>query len=265
MNNFQYHRPASLAEAADLLESSSGEAALLAGGQSLLPIMKLDLAEPAHLISVSGLAELQGIREVDGALEVGAATTHAQVSDSDVVGRMIPALADLAGSIGDPQVRNLGTLGGSIAHADPAADYPAALVGLDATVVTDRREITADDFFLGMFTSALEEGEIVVSVRFPVVAAAAYSKFPNPASKYAVVGVFVARSDDQVRVAVTGAGPSVFRAAALEGALAANFAPQAIEGVTVESGDLLDDGDASAEYRAHLVGVLAKRAVVACG
>ena len=262
MNDFQYHRPASLAEAADLLSSASGEATLLAGGQSLLPIMKLDLAEPAHLVSVSGLTELSGIREVDGVLEIGAASTHAEVHESEVVRGAIPALADLAGRIGDPQVRNRGTLGGSIAHADPAADYPAAIVGLSATVVTNRREIAADDFFQGMFATALDEGEIIVTVRFLIPDAAAYTKFPNPASKYAVVGVLVARTGDAVRVAVTGAGPSVFRAGDLENALQADFRVEAVGSVAADG--LLDDGDASAEYRAHLVGVLTKRAVAAC-
>lgn len=264
MRNFDYHRPATLDEALRLLAEGDGTTKALAGGQSLIPLMKLDLAEPGALVSLAGLDELKGIREEDDTVIVGAGSTHAEVADSDVVRERIPALARMAGRIGDPQVRNRGTLGGSIAHADPAADYPAALVALGTTVVTDRREIEAGDFFVGMFTSALETDEIVKEVRFPVPECAAYAKFPNPASLFALAGVMVARTGEGVRVAVTGAGPSVFRAREMEERLAEDFTAGALEGVEIAAGDLLDDADASAEYRAHLAGVMARRAVEAC-
>jgi len=264
MHDFTFHRPSSLADAAAAMQSA-GEGKFMAGGQSLLPVMKLDLAEPTDVISLTGLSELDGIRVEGDALVVGAGSTHAEVADSEVVRGSIPALADLAGRIGDPQVRNRGTLGGSVAHADPAADYPAALVALGVTVVTDRREIHVDDFFLGMFETALAEDEIITAVRFPIPDKAAYAKFPNPASKYAVVGVMVAQSGSGVRVGVTGAGTAVFRAAEIEAALSASFAAAALDLVEVGANGLVSDTDASAEYRAHLVGVMARRAVEACG
>ncbi len=264
MHDFAFHRPSSLSDAVAAMQAA-GEGKFMAGGQSLLPVMKLDLAQPTDVISLAGLGELRGIRVEDGAVVVGAATTHAEVADSDVVRGSIPALADLAGQIGDPQVRNRGTLGGSVAHADPAADYPAALLALGATVVTDRREIPADDFFQGMFATALAEDEIVTAVRFPIPDGAAYAKFPNPASKYAIVGVMVARTGSGVRVGVTGASPTPHRASRFEAALAADFSPSAIAGITIDPSGLASDPDASAAYRAHLVGVMAKRAVEACG
>ncbi len=264
MYNFTYHRPRTLAEAAQLLAASE-DAKLLAGGQTFIPTLKQRLAQPSDLVDLSAIAELAGIREEGGGVTIGAMATHAEVAGSELVRRTIPALADLAETIGDPQVRNLGTLGGSISNNDPAADYPAGLLGLGATVRTDRREIAADDFFTGMFETALEEGEIVTAVHFPKPEKAAYAKFPNPASRYAIVGVFVARTADGVRVAVTGAGPCVFRAKALEDALAADFAPGALEGVSVSAEGLNEDIHASAEYRAHLVKVMAKRAVAAAG
>jgi aerobic carbon-monoxide dehydrogenase medium subunit len=263
MENFTFHRPGSLAEAQEQLRAAEG-GKFMAGGQSLIPILKLELAAPSVVISLSGIAELMGIRLEDGALVVGAGTTHAEVAESTEVRESIPALAELAGQIGDPQVRNRGTLGGSVAHADPAADYPAALVALGATVVTDRREIDAEDFFEGMFETPLEEDEIITGVRFPIPEAAAYAKFPNPASRYAIAGVFVARGSGGVRVAVTGPAGGVFRASGFEEALAGDFSAGALDGLAVASEGMLSDPDAGAEYRAHLVGVMAKRAVEAC-
>lgn len=265
MRDFDYHRPASVDEAAELLRRGDGASKLMAGGQSLIPLMKLDLAEPGAVISLGGLDELKGIRREGGAVVIGAGSTHTEVAESVLVQDAIPGLAEMAERIGDPQVRNRGTLGGSIAHADPAADYPAALVALGATVVTSRREVPAEDYFVAMFTTALEEDEIVVAVRFPVPEASAYAKFPNPASLFALAGVMVARTSDGVRVAVTGAAPMVFRASEMEERLADDFSASAIEGVEIDPSDLLDDADASAEYRAHLVGVMARRAVAACG
>ncbi len=264
MYNFTYHRPRTLAEVAQLL-SANEDAKLLAGGQTFIPTLKQRLAQPSDLVDLSGIAELKGIREEGGGLTIGATTTHAEVAGSELVRRLLPALADLAESIGDPQVRNLGTLGGSISNNDPAADYPAGLVGLGATVRTSKREIGAEDFFTGMFETALEEDEIVTAVHFPKPEKAAYAKFPNPASRYAIVGVFVARTGGGVRVAVTGAAPCVFRATELENALAADFSPAALDGVSVPADGLNEDIHASAEYRAHLVKVMAKRAVAAAG
>ncbi len=262
MYAFEYHRPGSVAEAVRLLRERP-EAKLLAGGHTLIPTLKQRLAQPSDLVDLGGIAELRGIREEGGALVIGAATPHGEVETSDLVRRTIPALAHLAGEIGDPQVRNRGTIGGSIANNDPAADWPAAVLGLGATVRTDRREIKADDFFTGMFETALEADEIVTAVVFPRPQRAAYAKFPNPASRYAMVGVFVAETDGGVRVAVTGAAPCVFRLTALEQALAANFAPEAVDGITVDASELNSDIHASADYRAHLVKVMAKRAVAA--
>lgn len=263
MKDFAFHRPASVADAIQALRGAE-EGRFLAGGQSLLPVMKLQLAAPTDLVSVTGLAELKGV-QVDGDhVVIGAATTHDEVSRSHAVRQAIPALAELAGDIGDPQVRNRGTLGGSVAHNDPAADYPAALVALGATVVTDRREIAADDFFQPMFATPLEDDELVTAVRFPIPEKAAYAKFHSPASKYALVGVMVAAGPAGVRVAVTGAGPGVFRVAAMEQALAADFSAGALDGITIEAAGLVSDLEAGAEYRAHLVTVMAKRAVAAC-
>ena len=262
MQSFEYHRPSSLAEAAALLAKSKGS--LLAGGQSLLPAMKLDLAVPSALVSLRDVAELEGVRKEKGHITIGAMTTHSDVAASKDVQKEIPALAALAGEIGDPQVRNRGTIGGSIAHADPAADYPAALVGLGATIVTHKREIAADDFFKSMFTTALDPGEVVKAVRFPVPDRAGYAKFASKASKYALVGVMVAETGKSVRVAVTGAGPKVFRQKEMESALAKSFSAQAIAGVSQSADGLVSDLEASAAYRAHLVGVMARRAVESC-
>ncbi len=264
MYEFNYHRPASLDAAASAL-SGAGEGKLVAGGMSLIPTLKLRLAQPSDLIDLGAIADLKGISEDGGNIVIGAMTTHAEVAGNATVKAKIPALADLAEGIGDVQVRNRGTLGGSIAHNDPAADYPGGLVGLGATVRTNNREIAADDFFTGMFETALADGEIVTAVAFPVPDKAAYAKFANPASRYAIVGVLVSQGAGGVRVAVTGAGPSVFRVPEMETALASNFAAAAIEGISVPADGLNSDIHASAEYRAHLVGVMARRAVAAAG
>ena len=260
MKDFEFHRPSTLAEAVALMKHKP-EAKLLSGGQSLLPVLKLELAEPSDLISLAGIKELTEIRADGDKIAIGALVTHAQVHESSAVHKVVPALAALAGSIGDAQVRNRGTIGGSIAHADPAADYPAALVALGATIATDRRKIAADDFFKGLFETALERDEIVTAVHVPAAKRAAYEKFHHRASKFAVVGVMVAETAAGVRVAVTGAALSVFRVPAMEAALAKSFKPEAIAGIAIPAGDLMSDTEASAEYRAHLVGVMAKRAV----
>jgi carbon-monoxide dehydrogenase medium subunit len=260
MYAFDYHKPRSLSEAADLL-SAHPEARLLAGGMTLLPTLKQRLATPSDLIDLSGMPDLVGIEVTDSEIRIGAMTTHAAVAHSPEIAAKLPALAALAEGIGDPQVRHRGTIGGSISNADPAADYPAAILGLDATVITDRREIAGDDFFTAMFETALEPGEIVRQVRFPIPLAAGYAKFPNPASRYAVVGALVTRTASGVRVAITGAGPSVFRVPEMEAALAASFTPDAVAGISVPADDLNTDPQASAEYRAHLIGVMVARAV----
>ena len=264
MYEFNYHRPSSLADARAILDGND-EAKLVAGGMTLLPTMKLRLARPSDLVDLAGIADLQGIRVDAANVEIGATVKHADVAGSADIRKAIPALAELAGMIGDPQVRNRGTIGGSIANSDPAADYPAAVLGLGASVRTDRREIAADDYFLGMFETALEPGEIVVSVRFPRARRAAYAKFPNPASRYAIVGVFVAETAGGIRVAVTGAGGCAFRVSEMESALARDFSGASLEGIKVDPAELNGDLHASPEYRAHLVGVMARRAVSAAG
>jgi aerobic carbon-monoxide dehydrogenase medium subunit len=258
--NFAYLKPRSLEEAGTLL-TRHPDARPLAGGMTLIPTLKARLAQPTHLVDISALGELRGIEGTGDALAIGATTPHHEVANSSDVREAIPALAYLAERIGDPQVRNMGTIGGSLANNDPAADYPAAVLGLAATVVTNRREIAADDFFQGMFTTALEPAEIIVRVRFPVPRRAAYEKFAHPASRYAMTGVFIAETVAGVRVAVTGAGPGVFRWAEAEAALGKNMKPRALEGLAVESDGLNDDIHASREYRANLVVVLARRAV----
>ncbi len=264
MYDFQYHKPTDLAAAADLL-GQADDGTLMAGGQTLIPTLKQRLAQPSDVIDLGAIDGLDGISRDGDAVVIGAMTTHAAVAASDVVRDAIPALADLAESIGDPAVRNRGTLGGSIANNDPAADYPAAVVGLGATIVTTAREIAADDFFTAMFETALNDGEIITSVRFPVAEAAAYMKLPNPASRYAIVGVFVARTGGGVRVAVTGAAPSVFRAGDMEAALAGGMSADAVAGIQISADGLNEDIHASAEYRAAMVTVMAKRAVAAAG
>lgn len=262
MKSFEFHRPQSVADAVALLQGRPF-AKLLGGGQSLLPVMKLDLAQPEDLISLAGISGLREIRDGDP-LVIGALVTHDEVATSPVVRQRIPGLAAVAGGIGDAQVRNRGTLGGSLGHADPAADYPAAVLALGATIETDRRKIAADDYFTGLFSTALAEDEIITAVHFPVPERSAYAKFASPASKYAVVGVMVAKTAGGVRVAVTGAGPQAFRVPAWESALAASFTPDAVNPGAVVAADLRSDSEASAEYRAHLVTVMARRAVQAC-
>jgi len=262
MYEFEYQKPASLDDIARLLGDE--EAKLVAGGMTLIPTLKMRLAKPTQLIDLASIPSLKGISEEGDAVVIGAMTRHADVNRSDVVKRAIPALAAMAGMIGDPAVRNRGTIGGSIANNDPAADYPAAVVALNATVRTNKREIAADQFFTGMFETALQPGEIVTAVRFPKVSQANYQKFRNPASRYAIVGVFVAKTPAGVRVAVTGAGPSVFRQTAMEQALAKSFTPDAIKDIVQLQDGLNSDIHASAEYRAHLVNVMARRAVAAC-
>jgi carbon-monoxide dehydrogenase medium subunit len=263
MYEFEYSRATSLDAAASKVGTDE-DAKLVAGGMTLIPTLKLRLAKPTQLIDLGALPQLKGISEDGDAVVIGAMTRHADVNRSDVVKRGIPALAAMAGLIGDPAVRNRGTIGGSIANNDPAADYPAAVVALNATVRTNKREIAADQFFTGMFETALQPGEVITAVRFPKVAQANYQKFRNPASRYAIVGVFVARTPAGVRVAVTGAGPCVFRVAAMETALAGNFSADAIKDIQIPQDGLNTDIHASAEYRAHLVNVMARRAVQAC-
>jgi len=263
MQSFGYQDPTSIAKAT--AAGTGSQARYLAGGQSLLAAMKLGLSAPAQIVDLGHVPELRGIKvEADGtAVTIGAMTRHAEVASSLEVGARIPALAALAGMIGDRQVRNRGTLGGSIANNDPASDYPAALLALAATVNTDKRQIAADAFFKGLFETALAPGELVMSVTFPVPKKAAYMKFRNPASRFAIVGVFVADFGGSVRVGVTGAGPSAFRQSDMEKALAGKFAPESVASVKQKKEGLNTDLHASAEYRAHLVTVMAKRAVEA--
>jgi aerobic carbon-monoxide dehydrogenase medium subunit len=260
MYDFNYNAPKSTGEAISIV-SGDEDAMYLAGGMTLLPTMKQRLRQPSQLVDLNGVADLAGVSETASGLTIGAMTRHADVAASAVVANVIPALAKLAGGIGDPQVRNRGTIGGSISNNDPAADYPGAVVGLGATVVTDKREIAGDDFFTGMFSTALEPGELVTAVKFPKAERAAYAKFPNPASRYAMVGVFVAKTGGGVRVAVTGAGPCVFRWAEAEAALSANFSVDAVKALKLPADDLNSDMHGSADYRAHLVGVMLARAV----
>ncbi|MGY4748975.1 FAD binding domain-containing protein [Pannonibacter sp. Q-1] len=264
MYETSYHRAASVADAASLI-AKADDGKLLAGGQTLIPTMKQRLAAPSDLVDIGQIAELHGITESGGTLRIGAATRHADVAGSDLVRRLIPGLASLAGGIGDPHVRHMGTIGGSVANNDPAADYPSAVLALDATVHTDKRDIAAADFFVGMFETALEDGEIITAISFKVPEKSAYAKYPNPASRYAMAGVFVARhKDGSVRVAVTGAGQGgVFRADAMEAALAAKWSADAVAGIALEADGMLSDIHGSAEYRANLVTVMAKRAIAA--
>ena len=263
MYEFEFERPSSIADAVAALKGDEAQA--LGGGQTLLPTMKQRLASPATLVSLGGIAEMKGVCvEDDGALAIGGGTTHAAVAEA--AADKYPALADLAGNIGDPAVRNRGTIGGSLANNDPSACYPSAALASGATIVTNAREIAADDYFQGMFTTALEEGEIITNVKFPVPEAANYQKFLQPASRFAVVGVFVAKYADGVRVAVTGASEEgVFRWTEAEAALSANFSGDALDGLSVPADGMISDLHGTSEYRAHLVGVMTKRAVAACG
>ncbi len=260
MYDFNYIQAKSVDEAAKSYGAAS-DGSFLAGGMTLIPTLKQRLASPSDLIDLAKIGDLSGISVKGNSVRIGAMTRHAVVAFSAEVQKAIPALAALAGGIGDPMVRNRGTMGGSIANNDPAADYPSAVLGLGATVHTSKRDIPGDDFFTGMFETALEPGEIVTAVTYPVPEKAAYMKFPNPASRYAIVGVFVSKTGSNVRVAVTGAGPCVFRAEEMEKALAKDFSPKAIEGIKLAADGLNSDIHATADYRAHLVTVMAKRAV----
>lgn len=263
MYDFSYHRPSSVRQAVNLLNKIQ-DAKLLAGGQTLIPTMKQRLASPANLIDLSLVEELVGIELKGRSLDIGAMTRHADVATSEAVQANLPALGALAGKIGDPHVRHMGTIGGSLANNDPNADYPAAVLGMGATIVTNKRKIAADEFFTGLFETALARDEIVVRVSFPIPRRAGYAKFHQPASRFALVGVFVAElSDGSVRVAVTGAGPNVFRASAIETALRRDFTAAAAEAVSVSADNLNSDLHGSPEYRAHLIPVLAGRAVAA--
>jgi len=261
MYEFKYHRPATVRQAANLLTKNE-DAKLVAGGHTLVPVMKQRLASPPHLVDLSHVEGLDTIEVKGRNLVIGAMARHAEVANSATVGEAIPALAELAGLIGDPAVRHRGTIGGSIANNDPTADYPAACLALGATIVTNKRKLKAEEFFQGLFTTALEPDEIITKVSFPLAKKAAYVKFRNQASRYALVGVFVARRPSDVRVAVTGAGGSgVFRITAFEEALQKRFSPKVLEGIPVSAEGLNSDIHGSAEYRAHLIGVLARRAV----
>ena len=263
MYTFTFERPASLADAQRL--GQAGGAKLLAGGQTLLASMKLRLANPEQLVDLGAIPELAGIRREGNNVVIGAMTRHADVAASPDVQSAIPALAELAGSIGDRQVRAMGTIGGSVANDDPAADYPAAVLGLNATVQTTQRRIAADDFFQGLFTTALQEGELITAVSFPIPKRAAYVKFKQPASRFALVGVLVAQTDSGVRVAVTGGGSGVFRHEGLEQALAKNFTQAAAAAVKIDASELSSDLHGSAAYRANLISVLTQRAVARLG
>jgi carbon-monoxide dehydrogenase medium subunit len=265
MYAFEYLRAQSVADAAKLL-ASKPDAKLLAGGHTLIPTMKLRLASPKALVDLGRVAELRGIDKKGNTLVIGAMTTHAEVADSATVKSSIPGLAALAGGIGDPHVRHRGTIGGSVANNDPSADYPAALLALNATIATNRREIKADAFFKGLFATALQDGEIITRISFPVPTKFAYSKFANPASRYALVGVAVAQVGGAARVAVTGAGNNgVFRHAAMEAALGKSWSAAALDGIATDARDMVSDIHGDAAYRAHLVGVMARRAVAAAG
>ncbi len=260
MYTFDYQRPANTAAAAAAFQ---GETRYLAGGQSLVQAMKLRLSSSERLVDLGGIAELKGITVAPGQVTIGAMTTHAAVANSAEVQKALPALAELAGGIGDPMVRNMGTLGGSIANADPAADYPAAVLALGATVITNQRRIAGEAFFTGLYETALKPGELITAVSFPVPAKAAYIKYKQPASRFALVGVFVAQTSGGVRVAVTGAGSSVFRCQPIEAALAKSFTPEAAKAVKVSADGLNTDLHASAAYRAAMISVMASRAVAA--
>jgi len=265
MYQFNYQKAGSADEAASAVTSAE-DGRFLAGGMTLIPTLKQRLAQPSDLVDLAGISDLVGIDDGGDSITIKGMTRHVDVANSDVVRSKIPALADLADNIGDPQVRNRGTIGGSLANNDPAADYPAAVLGLNATVITNKREIAAEDYFDGMFTTVLEEGELITAVRFPVPEKAAYTKFPNPASRYALVGVMVAQTGGDTRVAVTGAGQDgVFRAGDIESALSGSWSADAAKAVKMSDADLNSDIHASAEYRAHLISVMASRAVTAAG
>ena len=261
MYNFTFHRPTTVRQAAGLLARNQ-EAKLLAGGHSLLPVMKQRLAQPSAIVDLALVEGMTGVEVKGRSVVIGAMTRHADVANSQVLKDVMPGLAMVPGSIGDPQVRNRGTIGGSIANNDPNADYPSACLGLGATIITNKRRIAADDFFTGMFSTALEDGEIITKVSFPIAKKAAYEKFKHPASGFALVGVFVSKRGPDIRVAVTGAGANgVFRVKSFEEALKKRFSPKSIEGMSIPATGMNADIHGSADYRAHLVGVLARRAL----
>jgi aerobic carbon-monoxide dehydrogenase medium subunit len=262
MKSFDFHRPDTVSAALALL-SGATESKPIAGGMTLLPTIKQRLASPAALVDLSKIPQLFGVTLDGDVLTIGAMTRHVEVAESEIIRARVPVLASLAAGIGDPAVRNRGTIGGSVANNDPSADYPAAVLALDATIVTDRREIAADAFFVGLFETALEPNEVIVALRFPVPSAGAYAKFKSPASRYATVGVCVAKTAGKVRVAVTGAGPCVFRVPQMEAALGAAFEPGAVASISIPAQGLNSDIHADAQYRAHLVTVMAKKAVAA--
>lgn len=264
MYDFAYHKASSAADATAKAKGKA-DAKFMAGGQTLIPTLKLRLARPSDVIDLGGVGELRAIQSAAGRVTIGALATHAQVAASAEVKSAIPALAALADWIGDPAVRNRGTLGGSVANNDPAADYPAAVLALGATIHTDQRQIAADDFFVSVFETALKPGELITRIEFPVAQKAAYMKFRSPASRYAMIGVFVAKTANGARVAVTGAGNGVIRLKSMESALAANWNAQALDSITVPASTCNGDIHGSAEYRAHLIKVMAKRAVAAAG
>ena len=261
MKNFNFK---SATNSKDAAKMATGRATFLAGGMSLLPAMKLRLAAYSDIINIKKIKGLSGIKVSSKSLRIGATTTHATVAASKEVGKAIPSLAVLADGIGDPQVRNRGTIGGSIANNDPAADYPSACLALNATIHTSKRKIPADKFFKGMFETELKKGELIESIEFEVPEKSGYAKFPNPASRYAVVGVYVAKLKNEVRVAITGAASCVFRSKELESSLSNNFSSSAIDSVNISSKGLNSDIHASAEYRSHIIKVMAKKAVSSC-
>jgi carbon-monoxide dehydrogenase medium subunit len=263
MYDFAYHKPSNIAEAVSLL--ADPDARPISGGQTILPALKHRLDRPSALVDLSGIAELRGIRREGDAVVIGAMTRHVEITKDPAVNDAIPVLARMAAGLGDTQVRNRGTMGGSLANNDPAADYPAAALALGATFITSRRRIEADDYFLGMFTTALEPGELLTAISFPIPEKAGYAKMRNPASRYVMTGVFVARGPKGVRVVVNGAGPGVFRQTDMEAALSASWSPEAVAGIRQSPDGLNSDIHGSAEYRAHLVTVMARRAVVDAG
>ena len=263
MENFNYHRPATVSAAVSLLKKAK-DGSYMAGGHTLLPTMKQGLATPTDIIDLTAIKGFSGIAVSKTAVVIKAGTTHMEVATSAAIKKAIPALWEMAGKIGGVHVRQRGTIGGSIANNDPAADYPSACLGLGATIITDKRKIPADAFFTGMFETALKPGEIITAVSFPIPKKSAHQKFPNPASRYALTGVFLSQgADGKVRVAVTGAGPKVFRVTAMEEALSKSFNAASLSGIEASAKGLNTDMHATAAYRAHLIGVLARRAVAA--
>jgi len=261
MKNFNYKTASSTKEAIKLFTK---KAAFLAGGMTLLPAIKLRLASYSDLVNIKKIKNLSGIKASSKSVKIGSITTHASVASSEEIKKTIPSIAALAEGIGDPQVRNRGTIGGSVANNDPAADYPSACLALNSTIHTNKRKISADKFFKGMFDTALKKGELIEAIEFEIPEKSAYEKFPNPASRYAIVGVFVAKLKNETRVAITGAGSCVFRSKDLEIALSSNFTSSAIDNINISSDELNSDIHASAEYRAHIIKVMTKKAVLAC-